>query len=209
MMINAAQRTSCLEWSMATRSAPGQSVSGDRHVVLPTGGGALVAVIDGLGHGEEAMAAAQVAAGELARAAEASVTELVRRCHEALRETRGVVMTLAAIDWREESLIAIGVGNVETVRLRSNPRIQPGRESVLLRGGVVGYQLPPLQPTRLALAPGDVVVFGTDGVREDFAEVINLDEPIALAAERVMSRCFRGHDDALVLACRYLGHHET
>jgi phosphoserine phosphatase RsbX len=204
-MIAEAHHTGCVEWSAVTRAAPGETVSGDLHVVMPWSGGTLVAVMDGLGHGEEATFAARMAAAVLARHAEAPVTVLTQQCHEALRQTRGVVMTVASIDWREEMLTAVGVGNVETVRMRISPRVQPRRESVILRGGVVGYQLPPLQPTLLPIAPGDVVVFATDGVGEDFAESINLDDPIAQMADRVMVRNFRGRDDALVLACKYLG----
>ena len=46
------QRRHAIEWSVASRALPGQSVSGDLHVVVPTADGALIGVIDGLGHGD-------------------------------------------------------------------------------------------------------------------------------------------------------------
>jgi len=56
------QRKDAIEWSVASRARPGEAVSGDLHVVVPTRDGALLGVIDGLGHGEEATAAARMAA---------------------------------------------------------------------------------------------------------------------------------------------------
>jgi len=49
-----------IEWAVAELAQPGQSESGDRHLVLPTPDGGLVAVVDGLGHGAEAANAAKV-----------------------------------------------------------------------------------------------------------------------------------------------------
>ena len=53
-----------VEWGSAGQaldeSGRGEE-SGDLHVVAPFAGGALVAVIDGLGHGAEAAAAARAA----------------------------------------------------------------------------------------------------------------------------------------------------
>ena len=81
----------------------------------------------------------------------------------------------------------------------------PRSESVLLRGGLVGYRLPPLHPTHFSIAPRDVMILTTDGVRDGFAARLNLGEAIQPMAERVLREYFRGNDDALVLAVRYLG----
>jgi serine phosphatase RsbU (regulator of sigma subunit) len=35
---------------------------------------------------------------------------------------------------------------------------------VLLRSGVVGYQLPTLRASTLPIAPGDLLIFATDGI---------------------------------------------
>jgi serine phosphatase RsbU (regulator of sigma subunit) len=199
------QRTGVLEWSFASRALPGETTSGDAHCVLPWGEGALAAVVDGLGHGEEATLAARLAMETIARHAGAAVTALVQHCHAALRATRGVAGTFIAFDAREQTLSAIGIGNVECVILRANPRVTPRRDSVLLRGGVIGYQLPALQQSVLPLALDDVVVFATDGVREDFGDLLDAADPLGLNVERVITQKFRGTDDGLVLACKYVG----
>jgi phosphoserine phosphatase RsbX len=199
------QREQGIEWSVASRALPGERMSGDLHVVAGWADGVLAGVVDGLGHGDEAMAAARTAVAVLEEHAGQSVIALVRRCHEALRGTRGAVMTLVSVDHREQTATTVGVGNVETVLFRANPLARPRRESVLLRGGVVGYNLPQLQASVFPLAAGDVVVFATDGLREDFAELVTETETVSKLAGRVMARKFRGTDDALVLAFRYLG----
>lgn len=199
------QRQQSIEWSVASRALPGQTVSGDLHVVAPWSDGVLIAVVDGLGHGQEATVAARIATSVLEQHAGEPVINLVRHCHQALLRTRGAVMTVVALNTRDNTLTALGVGNVETVLHRASPEARPQRESVLLRGGVVGYNLPPLQASVLPIAAGDVVVFGTDGVREDFSELIDPAETPQQLTEKIIGQKFRGTDDGLVLACKYLG----
>lgn len=199
------QQEAAIEWSVASRALPGQVVSGDLHAVTSWDGGALFGVVDGLGHGEEATIAARRAVETVEAHAKEPVTAIVQHCHRALLQTRGVVMTLASLDIYSETLTVIGIGNVETMMFRPQGRGPVKRESVLLRGGVVGYQLPALHCSVLPVALGDVVVFATDGVREDFADAVSpYDAPDEIVA-KVMAQKFRGTDDGLVLACKYSG----
>src|SRR5438046_1526422 len=102
-----------LDWGVAGRALAGQLESGDRHLVQPFPGGTLVGVVDALGHGEDAAAAAKIAIATLEEHAHEPVVSLVQHCHTALRRTRGVVMTLVSIESRTGSLTWVGVGNVE------------------------------------------------------------------------------------------------
>ena len=104
-----------------------------------------------------------------------------------------------------DTLTALGIGNVETVIVRASMQARTPRESVLLRCGVVGYQLPTLHTSVLPIAAGDLIVFATDGVREDYVDLITTGEPPARLVENILARKFRGTDDGLVLACKYLG----
>ena len=205
MNATAVNRPQVIEWCTASRVAPAETESGDLHLVSQWDGGALVAVIDGLGHGPQAKVAARQAADVLAARAREPLVALVQHCHDAMRETRGAAMTLVAFDSRADTATALGVGNVEAVVVRADGQAQPARESILLRAGVVGYQLPALHPAVVSIAVGDVVVFATDGVRDDFAESVNWGEALPTLVERILERSFRGTDDALVLACKYTG----
>lgn len=205
MIANAVQRIGCIEWSVASRALPGEATSGDLHLVAPGNGSILVGVVDGLGHGNEATVAARLAVHILSEHAGQALVPLVQRCHEALRQTRGAVMTLVSVEPEEARVTAVGIGNVETMLFRANSRLQPHRLSVLLRGGVVGYQLPALQASVWPIHPDDVVVFATDGLHEDFGDEVNPAEPVTQIVDRIMGQKFRGTDDGLVLAFKYLG----
>ncbi|MGH7994455.1 MAG: SpoIIE family protein phosphatase, partial [Limisphaerales bacterium] len=184
---------------------PGQTVSGDLHVVESIDHGALLAVIDGVGHGEEAAAAAQKAAGILEKHAGENVIALVKRCHAALAGTRGAVMTLAQVDQVDDMVRWLGVGNVEAWLFRAKADISHPREHILLRNGLVGQQLPALQGNMMSLAPGDLLVFATDGIQPGFETGVNLTESPQRIADRILSQHFKGTDDALVLVVRYTG----
>ncbi len=101
-----------IECGVASFTLPGQTESGDRHVVRFFPDGVLVAVLDGVGHGDEAAMAAQIASDILEDCASEPGITLIRRCHEALRSTRGVVMSLASLDFAHGIMTWVGVGNV-------------------------------------------------------------------------------------------------
>jgi len=197
--------TPALEWAVADLVQPGQSESGDRSVVLPTGEGGLVAVVDGLGHGAEAASAAKVAVRALERGANRPVVQLFRDCHSSLIGTRGAVISAAAFNARGETMTWLGVGDVEGRLLRAPSSASPRMESLLLRGGVVGVHLPTLVSEVVPIHRGDMLIFATDGVRSDF-----LDAPLPPLESQALADYILAHwgtqtDDALVLVVRYLG----
>src|SRR5882672_4232412 len=115
-------------WGVASRALPGQVVSGDLHLIKPITDGVLAAVVDGLGHGDEAVTAAKTAIAALESHAEEPLIALVNRCHEALTKTRGVVMTLATLRSSQDKLTWLGVGNVEAILLRADHRAKAPSE---------------------------------------------------------------------------------
>lgn len=167
--------------------------------------GFLIAALDGLGHGEEAAAAATTASRILAKRAVDPVIALVRRCHLELRETRGVVMSLASFNISHGLMTWLGVGNVNGVLLRAGFGFASVEESLLLRAGVIGAQLPPLQATVLPVSIGDTVVFTTDGVQNNFERALAHQQDVQKAAEDILARHNKTTDDALVLVARYWG----
>jgi negative regulator of sigma-B (phosphoserine phosphatase) len=198
-----------IEYGVASYALPGEAQSGDRHLVLHRGAGVLIAAIDGLGHGYEAAFAAESAVSILENSEpEDSVISLVQHCHEGLRSTRGAAMSLASIDAKQGQMTWIAVGNVQGVMLRRQSTRASVPDELLLRAGVVGERLPPLQAAMLPISKGDTLVFVTDGIHSDF--VLNLSplEPPQKSANRILAEHRRGNDDALVLVTRYLENHQ-
>jgi phosphoserine phosphatase RsbX len=194
-----------IEWGTAGRALGEGEPSGDQHVVRQFAGGVLLGVVDGLGHGREAADAAGIAVETLERHADEPVVPLVRRCHDALRGSRGVAMSLASIDSVDNSMAWIAVGNVEGVLHRHDTGVVLRWERLLLRGGVIGYQLPALRASITSVRAGDMLVFATDGLRSDFAEAIDALASPGDNAERILAGFSKGTDDALVLVARYQG----
>jgi len=194
-----------VEYGVAKFALPGQGRSGDHHLLRCTRNGVLIAAIDGIGHGEEAANAAKAAASILNARVSEPIISLVEQCHEELRPTRGVVLSLASIDPEHGMMTWLGVGNVQGVLLRADGKNGNPKETLLLRAGVVGSRLPPLQATVLPVARGDTLFFVTDGVSGDFVENLSVLGDSQRAADRILERYRIGNDDALVLVARLAG----
>jgi negative regulator of sigma-B (phosphoserine phosphatase) len=127
----------------------------------------------------------------------------MRRCHEALAGTRGAVVAIAGFDLAESTVSWICVGNIQGALRRADdgaPRV----DRFLSRRGVVGHQLPHLQASETAIAPGDVLALATDGVAPGFPEHLEAGPPQAMA-DRILESCRRENDDALIVIGRYQG----
>jgi negative regulator of sigma-B (phosphoserine phosphatase) len=194
-----------IEWAVRGRPIGDEAVSGDLHVAELFDDGALVGAIDGLGHGPDAAHASRVAAGILGRDPVQPVQDLVQACHEALRGTRGAVMSLASIDAVRNRLCWVGVGNVDATLLRLDTGGPQVRDHIVPRNGVVGYQLPPLRVATTAIAPGDILIFASDGLRHGFAHESFHGHTLDSYADALLQRYGKTSDDALVLVVRYLG----
>ena len=194
-----------IEWGVALQQFSGQDESGDGYLVESHPDGMLVAVVDGLGHGPQAAEVAKVAIAAMEGHADKSVDFLFKRCHRELAGTRGVVMSLALLDARDGKMTWVGVGNVTGLLLRADSLAKRPRETLLARGGVVGYRLPSLYPVVHSVYPGDILIFATDGLRSGFSEGMALDDPPQQLADHLLDNYGRGTDDALVLVARYIG----
>jgi phosphoserine phosphatase RsbX len=193
------------EAGMAQFVLPGQRESGDRHIVSGYDGLLLIAAIDGIGHGEEAAEAAEAAASILRSGICEPIIRAVERCHERLRQTRGVVLSLASVNVGQGMMTWLGVGNVQGVLVRAGRGRETRREVLLLRGGVIGSRMPPLQAAVLPFDSGDTIAFATDGLRGDCLDNLTARDNPQRAAERIVEHYRTGQDDALALVVRLMG----
>jgi negative regulator of sigma-B (phosphoserine phosphatase) len=194
-----------LERGVAGLAHEGEDRSGDVAVFAPSLRGGLVAVIDGLGHGDAAADAAEAAAEVLRTDVELAPQDLLELCHKELRRTRGAVMTLAWFDLEARTMAWTGVGNVEARFVRAGDSGDARHASPVVLGGVVGYNLPRVRMGTIPLEPGDAVVFATDGVAADYSVSLESGVSAQELADRVLERHGKGTDDALAVAVRYLG----
>ena len=192
--------TNWVEWAATGTPIPGETSSGDGHLVVQGALRTLIAVMDGLGHGPEAHRATTAAIAAIAEIPDAPLPSLFEHCHGALRRTRGVVMTIASIA-ADGQMEWMGVGNVEAIVVRSAAPYR--HEAIVTRGGVVGYRMPPLYPGGTHLDAGDVLVMATDGIQSGFARSVDPTLSPEIIASRILEEHSRGYDDALVVVARY------
>lgn len=193
-----------VEWGIATRCRHGEAANGDVAVVTVQPEGALVAVIDGLGHGSEAARAARRAAEVVRANATQDLVLLMQCCHAALRGTRGAVISLAFIS-SNSGITWLGVGNVEGRVLSGDRTVTRPPVSLALGRGVPGHELPTVRTAMLDMRPGDVLVLATDGIETTFADSLDLSGSSQAISERILAGHWNHRDDALVAAVRYLG----
>jgi phosphoserine phosphatase RsbX len=197
-------KTTAAKWGVASLVSPGQDECGDRCVVQVFDGGGLVVAIDALGHGHDAAVAAEVAAGTIEQHARESPQALLLRCQAELRTTRGAAISMARFDWRLRIMTWLGIGNVAGVLMHANPALRPRVHRLLVHGGVVGYNLPEvLHPSVFEIMPDDTLVLATDGVRDEFTEMLpaTATDPQRLA-KQILDGYARRSDDALVVVFR-------
>jgi serine/threonine protein phosphatase PrpC len=189
---------------VASQPAAGEKISGDRHVVVRHRRGVLVGVIDGCGHGPEAAHAAGRAVAVLQQEPESPVLFHLHRCHAALADTRGVAMTLADFNFREQTVTLCGVGNVEALLYRGHATPgSPPQETALLRAGIVGLELPEPYASVFGLQAGDMLILASDGVDTTFGPDLTLRSDPQRLAERLLAQHHKAQDDALVLVTRF------
>ena len=184
----------------ASRSYPGETANGDAWTVQWHGGICRIAVIDGLGHGPAAAAAAQRATDVLKAHPALAPGEAVHACHAALQRTRGAVMSLVGIDLDAGNLTYASVGNVEAQLWQSGQT-----QRLMASRGIVGVTLPTLRPFMVALERHWLLLLHTDGVSARFA-VDSLPEFTSAApdslAMAVLAGWGRSTDDATVVVAR-------
>lgn len=205
MASRAARKVVPIDLGIASFAPADQVESGDLSVAHCNHDRALLAAIDGIGHGKRAAVAARAAAAILESFPEDPLVSLVQKCHEALRDSRGVVLSLASVDFQQYTLSWIGVGNVQGFLMRSSNTVPRANETLLLRPGVVGSQLPILQSATLPFSTGDTLAFATDGIGSDFSNDLFLHESPQRSADRILAKYCKGSDDALIFVARFMG----
>jgi serine/threonine protein phosphatase PrpC len=192
-----------IEAAFANLPLPGQAESGDLCLIKRVGKGTLLAVVDGLGHGEEAASAAHAAVGAIDKHSREPLIDLVRRSRDALVGLRGVVLGLAFLDPQGATMSWLGIGNIGGILLRADLGNRPSRITMVPNAGFIGGE--PLQPTTrsVPLALGDTIILFSDGVKDSFAESLILSNTPQEIADFVITRYLKGNDDALVLVARY------
>ncbi|MET0351081.1 MAG: SpoIIE family protein phosphatase [Rhizobacter sp.] len=183
--------------------APGEHVCGDNWSLVPRDGRWLLLVADGLGHGPQAMEAADAAVEVLADVPDGPPSRILERMHQRMRATRGAAAALAEVDPDAGKLQYAGVGNIAG-------RVISGvsDRSLMSQHGTVGLQIRKVQDVAYDWPPHAVVVLHSDGFSTrwalgDAADV--LQHHPALVAAWIARDQIRGRDDATLVVLKRRG----
>jgi anti-sigma regulatory factor (Ser/Thr protein kinase)/serine/threonine protein phosphatase PrpC len=189
-----------LTFGAASRPHPRMTENGDAFVIKCWGEGALVAVIDGLGHGPSAQCAAQTARQYVESHVDQPLDLIFRGVGRACRATRGVVMALARFDRDGTQLTFASIGNIEA---RVFGSVEPMNFAV--RRGIVGVNAPNPAVTQHRWQPNYLLVLHSDGLTtrwrwEDFPGLGRTSASVI--ARRLLQALAKDDDDATVLVVK-------
>lgn len=179
---------------------PGEVACGDAWEVDLNLESCSFAVIDGLGHGVDAAAAAREAIRVLADPRQRTVEELLEIAHGALRPTRGAAMAIAEVHPASRHIRYGGIGNI----IGATASATELRRMVSL-DGTVGHETRNIKTFDYTLEQNQLLIMHSDGLRSQWRleryPGLTLRDPFLIAG--VLYRdYFKGQDDVTVVVAR-------
>jgi anti-sigma regulatory factor (Ser/Thr protein kinase) len=181
-----------------TRPLTGEPVSGDAWASREIDGRAQLLMVDGLGHGGLAAAAANEAVRAFAEAPAGPPATVVETLHRRMNHTRGAALAVAELDRTAGLVRYAGLGNISGTVLGPD-----GRRGMVSLPGIAGHQRRQVREYDYPLPPGAIVLMHSDGVvdRWDPAGYPGLltHSPIVIAATVLRDAGIRRDDAGVVV----------
>jgi serine phosphatase RsbU (regulator of sigma subunit) len=189
-----------VQFGVINKPFEGELACGDAYFIKEFGNKILISVIDGLGHGINASISANKALNYFEKNYKRSLKEIIKGCHEELKQTRGAVIGIALIDLDRSILTYSGIGNIE-IRIKSITKIRP-----ISANGILGNNLKMVRVEEFPYHRGDIIILYSDGISPKF----DLDRYPPLffrqhpqkIAEEIASEFEKKNDDVTILVAR-------
>ena len=188
-----------LESATWVRPFIGETVAGDAAIVREVEDGLVVAMVDVLGHGVEAHDVAVRIVDFLQRSTVSDPAALMTGLHQHLRGSRGAAAGICHINRNEGVLRYVGHGNTRARRfLQQSSRL-------VSKDGLIGTAIRGHNVQTMAVEPGDVLLFYSDGVTDrfdldDYRHAIS--DTARSLARNVVEMFGKDYDDAACIAIR-------
>jgi anti-sigma regulatory factor (Ser/Thr protein kinase) len=191
-----------LSFGIATRAHLNSKFNGDSFAVTKGNGSTLVALIDGLGHGELAHYAAQMAKEYVENHYDQPLPALFGGVAQVCQASRGIVMAVARFDWGRSPirLTFASIGNIEARVFGC-----PTPINLMAQRGVIGFNAPRPNVIERDWNPAYTMVLHTDGINNKWHwnEFPELAEASAgYVARRLLQTLAGSDDDATVIVVR-------
>lgn len=189
-----------LATGVITQQKSGEAVCGDGWTVVQGRGRVVVLVVDGLGHGPDAAAAARAAVESVEKNAQREAADIIDAVHNALRPTRGGAGAVALVQPESELCVFCGIGNIA-----ASIRGGGGSRAMVSHNGTLGHQVRKIQEFQYPFPKGSLLVMHSDGIAThwDLAAYPGIEtrHPAFVSAALFRDHS-RGRDDLTVLAMR-------
>ncbi|MFX0132900.1 MAG: ATP-binding SpoIIE family protein phosphatase [Candidatus Hodarchaeota archaeon] len=184
-------------FSIFSRSKLGEIENGDSYFLQHFESNTMIAVIDGLGHGNAAAEASRKAKQLLYENFKEDLEVIILALNQNLRHTRGVAISIALINDQEKTLEYVGIGNV-LGRVYNSP--EPIK--LVNYNGTLGVSLRKFKVFKYPWQVGNLIILTSDGIsnKYDFEDFSNLlhNHPIVIA-NTLFKKFNKKHDDATIL----------
>jgi anti-sigma regulatory factor (Ser/Thr protein kinase)/serine/threonine protein phosphatase PrpC len=150
-----------MKFGILSRPFKGEKFNGDTVFLKFFNNKLMIAVIDGLGHGFEAEEAAQKAIECLNNNYHQNLDMIINQMKSDIRKTRGLVISIALIDYRKSLLNYVGIGNVTTRIYKSSESIRPVNVNGMIRATIPNFRI-----LQYPWSNDSIIVMATDGISE-------------------------------------------
>jgi len=172
-----------VEFGTLQACAPLEIICGDGYFVKRTLSGMQIFMGDGLGHGKGASEAVEAALASFRECRDSDPSDILRYIHNEIKKTRGVVITIACLDFKLKEWKICGIGNIST-------RLYTGLEckNYTPYNGIVGHNIPrTLNSSVMPLERYQTIIMHSDGLRTrwnltELASIVKYDPNIIAAA---------------------------
>lgn len=179
----------------------GETVSGDGFFISDNSETWRILIADGLGHGEGAHLAVEMAGEAFAQCRENSPTEIIRHIHERIRKSRGIVGVVIVFDKKSSRWTIAGVGNISIKWMGHNIS-----RTYISYNGIIGFKIPgSINDQELSQEEFYEFIACSDGIRSrwDLARFPALGVHHGMIIASVLLKEFaRGTDDTSVIVCK-------
>ena len=184
---------------IAQRPKVNETVCGDVVTVTTKPSGVLIAVADGLGHGEFAYEAARTFCDFATKHAENGIESIISDARTVMAKTRGAAAALVDLNEDQRVLEFVGIGNIE-LRSWSKEKIAP-----VSIPGIVGTALRRIRSFRYNLNDDDLFIIFSDGISSRFVLEEYRELTGRAVADRILGEFGKSHDDATCVVVRIDG----
>jgi serine phosphatase RsbU (regulator of sigma subunit) len=188
-----------LDIGIYSRPYFGERVNGDWAFVSQEEALLFIGIIDGTGHGPKAKKVVTIVKEILREQWSSDLDSTMQRLHKNLNSTLGAAVGISVLNLETLQLKYSGVGNTVFRKLGQNP------ERLISVEGVVGIRMRNPSNQRVQVNKGDILLFYTDGVKENFDinAIPNINTHSAtFAAKKIVQTFGSQYDDSTCIVIK-------